>query len=196
MSEDENSVDKPLGEYLNLPEPGDRQNALLTGSQREFIYDPTSVAESSRSTVRQRLRDRIKAGFRDFEYLRAVLPGDLKTAIEGFEPKEQQHVITNMLSVVWHFARVAPEADFEAALERAIRIEPSGGSLGVRDVSVDINVDRYEPPDVDELKRKVEDDVKLTDEEIGFLVRLSDEDALEDVIEHARTPSEKTRDLE
>lgn len=198
MSEDNHNEDWPLGEYLQLTEPGDRPDALLTGSQREFLYDPTTVSEGSRGTTRQRIRDRLRAGIRDFEYTRGYFEiHDLDILLDGVDPEEKQDILTQALQFFWDLSRANPEADFRTALEDAIRAEKRDeGTLTVRDVSVDIDVDRYEPPDIDELEQKVEEGVRLTDEEIGYLVRLSDDDTLEDVIEHARTPSSRIEDPE
>jgi hypothetical protein len=181
---DKEADKRPVGETLGFADPDERKSALLTKSHRQFLYDPTSIAESSHSTTRLRIRKRIRNGLRDFDYMSALLSNDLDTIMSNFDEGEGQEVLTTVLAFLWDLSQRDADTDFETALEDAIQRErPKGARIWATNVSVDIDVDYRKLRDPDRLKRKLRAGEDLSDSEIAFLVRNRGGDEIAELLE-------------
>lgn len=197
---DEDSA--PLGEYLGVRQEPERQNALLTTAQRAYLYDPTTVAETSRSTKRQRIRDRVRDGLRDFNYLRGMWADDKALVFSRLDDTETKMRVTeDVLSFLYIAAQRDGEVDFEAALEHAIEdaaLNAFEGNYWVEDVDVEIDIQRERRLTPETVKHRVQQKSRLSDRELGALHRFArfDEECAELLEEYNRRLDEAGADPE
>lgn len=192
MVHDENES-RTLEEYLNLSDPDTRDNALLTKSLRRFLCNQGGFDDSSRSTYRHRIRNRVRNGLRDFEYMRALSPEDIRMVYSKMDDSNEKfEVTTDVLGFLYSATQRDGDIDFEAALERAIsfhehRMEFNEG-YRVTDVDVQINIHRteIEIPDYQEAKQKLDDGEPLTSEEVQLLLRELPNGEVERLRKHVR----------
>lgn len=176
----------PVAKYLGVTTPGDRPDSLLTTSMREFLYNPQSIAESSVDTYRMRIRNRVRAGVRDFEYLNFLPERDVRLIFtKQMDPEERHEVIRNGLVFFYYAAKVGGDIDFEAALETAVamaemgpRHESEGGDRQFKtiDVNVNINQTRRRVLSKSVIKERARDRDTLNQREMGALAQYAAED--------------------
>lgn len=191
---DEDGESRTIRQYLNLADPQSRDNSLLTASLRKFLCNQGDYDDSSRSTYRHRIRERVRNGLRDLDYMRAVVDPDVELIFDGMDsPEERYDVIQQALGFLYRGARISGDIDFEAALETAIRNHEHHMSMAegyrVEDVHVQININRTQVhvPDFEEAKEKLEAGDPLRDEEVKLLLQELPEDEVDEVVEYVRS---------
>ena len=182
----------------------DRTNALLTDAQRRYLRGNGEYSPGHERKKRGEIRERIRNSLLDFTLLtwrledrdREQVFGPLRETPdgEGYEHQgsghrvktfEQGELLDGLHNALGFLYRATEDAGlpFEQFLRTAIeRSLPPGPAY---DVTVDIDVDREERPDVETAKAVMSEGGRLTDAEFRVLaehpgVRTSD------VVEHSR----------
>lgn len=179
---------RPRGEKKKLEHPRERDPGMLTYSQREYLYDPDSVADSSVPMKRQRIRDRVRNALLDFNYLKALQPKDRKLIFSKFDSDtERRLAVDTVLRFIYMGVREEGSIDFESALEMVVFTAESAldhrQGYEVKNVDVNIDVEKVHIPNQIEAYEKLERGDRLTDAELGLLARNIDEDKLKDLID-------------
>ena len=186
-----------LEENATVPK---RQNALFTHAQRKFLWrSPPPNSAARESELRGEIEHRLVETFRDFMLL-SLFPDDKRT--DAFDTLGRAQLKDSLASLV-RFVYLGTDRDqefLESTVERAVwgaelaettPIGPYHG--GVKNVDVEINVDRYEDPE--EIYQRYERDPDdLTPGEIGILVRVGKIEP-EDLEQLALDPEEKVPDF-
>lgn len=166
-------LDEGSGEPLVSPR--DRPRGILSPTDREYLCGLKEYAQpQTDANRRQDIRERVVNGVEDFALLSLFLDEDQRGKVfEKLGEDEAEEAIASMVA----FAYLGLKQDrprFEQCLEHGIlqaanrdKIFRSAGRATDADVSISVE---YEP-DPDKLYRQFEDGKKLTDAEIGVLVR-------------------------
>lgn len=168
-------------ELFNL----DRPRGILSKTDREYLVgDREYEHEQSELNRKQEIRKRIKNGLQDFELLNIYHSVDQRERVfQDLDENELDHYVTSLISYLYKSSRGDVEwleENINTGVFIGITTYEEGALLGdIKSVSVDINIE-YEP-DVDQIYEKFtkSDEVPLTPEEIGLLVRhgkLSEDD--------------------
>lgn len=182
----------------------DRPNALLTDAQRRYLRDGDDVSPEYARKLRGDIRERIRNSLLDFTLLtwrledrdREQVFGPLRETPDGegyehqgtghrVETFEQGELLDGLHNALGFIYRATEDAGlpFEQFLRTAIeRSLPPGPAY---DVTVDIDVDREERPDLETAKAVMREGGRLTDAEFRVLaehpgVRTSE------VVEHSK----------
>lgn len=155
--------------------PEDRPRGILSATDREYLCGLKEYAQpQTDANRRQDIRERVVNGLEDFGLLFLFLERDEREKVfEELGDEGTDEVISSMAA----FAYLGLEQDrprFEECLERGVleaaNIDKLFRSTGrATDVDVSINVEYN--PDPDKLYQRFEDGKKLTDADIGVLVR-------------------------
>jgi hypothetical protein len=191
-------------DIVTMSDDPDRPNALLTDAQRRYLRDGDDVSPEYARKLRGDIRERIRNSLLDFTLLmwrledrdREQIFGPLRETPdgEGYEHQgtghrvgtfEQGELLDGLHNALGFLYRAAEDAGlpFEQFLRTAIeRSLPPGPAY---DVTVDIDVDREERPDVDTARAVMSEGGRLTDAEFRVLVEHSGVNTRE-VVEHSK----------
>lgn len=158
----------------------DRQNSLLTKGFREHLEneDAASTGNSKARTTRTRIRDRIKAGIQDFEYLAdpdGVNQADIELILDDESSRED--LVEGLPEMVAFIYRVQPER-----LEELIEV---GVQRGINRFTPEyvldqVTVSRQKTGVIlDRARRRMEEDKPLTDRQVRELLLHGDIDPAE-----------------
>lgn len=175
-------------------DPRERQPGLLTYDMREFVLGEKVLEGQAFNQARQRLRDRIRNGLADFEYLYLLSDNDRHTIFSGLEdtPWPDEDADPGMMAMgrgIEHLfgflydgvGRRSP-ASFESYLRNGIEgMHPRTSDRGhlIPDASVNIDVSWHLRPDPKIARERLRNGEELDEQDIGVLVKyaeLTDED--------------------
>ncbi len=189
-----------------MPDDPDRPNALLTDAQRRYLRDGGDVSPEYARKLRGDIRERVRNSLLDFTLLmwrledrdREQIFGPLRETPDGegyehqgsghrVETFEQGELLDGLHNALGFLYRATEDAtpsssSFEDFLGTAILRSLPGP---VRDVTVDIDVDREERPDLETAKAQLRAGAPLTDAEFRVLVEHPGVNTRE-VVEHSR----------
>lgn len=196
QEDNEDPEDYELKPYIT-EDARERPPGLLTYDDREYLLGEKDVEGTAETQLRQRLRDRVRAGLLDFELLLYLLnEQDIRTIFDGITEPPWRHSSDvsevyrgsrNTLAFVYYGIDECTHASFENLLETAI--EDAGGRSSkskegphekVPNATVNIDVDwSVLGINVEHALEKLREGEPLTEQELGGLVRsgeLEDDD--------------------
>lgn len=126
----------------------DRDNSLLTESQRRFLIDRDQFSSGSWPTKRQRIRDRARDGLLDLALLNSlessISEEDIGMILGNIEDGQKRRLVAR--KAIQSLSMICMEAgiDLEAELEEALYMAHSALEEDriIADVDVSIDVDR------------------------------------------------------
>jgi hypothetical protein len=155
--------------------PEDRPRGIISKTDREYLCGLKEYAQpQTDANRRQAIRERVINGLEDFALLFLFLEDDEREKVfEELGDEKTEEVIASMAA----FAYLGVDQErprFEQCLERGILQAANRNKLfrstgRATDADVSINVEYN--PDPDKLAREFKQGKKLTDAEIGLLVR-------------------------
>jgi hypothetical protein len=182
----------------------DRPNALLTAAQRRYLRGNGEYSSGHERKKRGEIRDRIRNSLLDFTLLTWRLEDRDREQVfdplretpdgEGYEHQgtghrvetfEQGELLDGLHNALGFLYRATEDAGlpFEQFLRTAVeRSLPPGPA---NDVTVDIEVEREECPDVETARAVMREDGRLTDAEFRVLVEHPGVRTA-DVVEHSK----------
>ena len=176
---------------VTMPDDPNRPNALLTDAQRRYLRGNGEYSPGHERKKRGEIRERIRNSLLDFTLLtwrledrdREQVFGPLRETPDGegyehqgsghrVETFEQGELLSGLHNALGFLYRATEDAtpsssSFEHFLGTAIARSLPGP---VRDVTVDIDVDREERPDLETAKAQLRDGAPLTDAEFRVLI--------------------------
>lgn len=172
------------------PDDESRENALLTRSQREYLKGPPATNKNTDRKQRQRIRNRVRNGLKDFTLLahglekrdrRQLFSKEQLKAIHAFKPDRvfRSDELAGLIHTFAFLYAILLElnGDPEEYLEVAIGIanrDILDNAWGLEKIKVEI---KDEPiVDIDEAFEKLDKDIELTEPEYYTLLHFIGKD--------------------
>jgi hypothetical protein len=156
--------------------PKDRPRGILSTTDREYLFGNKEYAQpQTDANRRQDIRKRVVNALEDFRVLFSQLPDKERSKI--FESMQDETTLEGRLSAVIAFCYLGLDCDqsqFQSCLERGVlRAENHGKEISAdsRATHVDISLDIEYDPNIERLLTRLEEGDRLTNAEIGALVR-------------------------
>lgn len=153
----------------------DRPSAMLTPTQRTYLWDDSDIDSSSSRdrAIRGRIRDRLRNAILDFDVIRLLPAKDRRDVFDAMEYGDDLYRgLREMIAFVYQVTQDAG-IDFEELLADGVKqgtVHVSDEGELLTDVSVDIQKEWSDILEMDEIARRFLEGEELTHEELGALV--------------------------